>query len=305
MRRNLLKRFMYLSIVTALATIGLKFTAYFSTGSMGFFSDALESFVNLFAAIFGLIMIHISEKPADEGHNFGHGKAEYFSSAVEGGLIVVAAFSIIYSAVPRMVSPQPLENLSVGLLFSVAASTVNLLVGILLIRNGKRHKSLILEADGKHLMTDVWTSAGVILAILLVKLTGWIILDPIIAIVVALNIIYTGYKLIGKSANGLMDKKIPEKDMKKITDYLDSLESQNIHYHSLLTREAGQRRFISMHLLLPGTWSVKEGHDKAEIIEQHIEKMFEESTTVTSHIEPLGDPQSFNDIGIDRVVYRK
>ena len=154
-------------------------------------------------------------------------------------------------------------------------------------------------------MTDVWTSAGVILGIVLVKLSGWIILDPIIAILVALNIIYIGYKLIGKSADGLMDKKIPEEDMKKITDYLDGLKDAEIHYHSLLTRESGQRRFISMHLLLPGAWSVKEAHDQAEIIEQHIEKMFQESTTVTSHIEPLGDPASFNDIGIDRVVYRK
>lgn len=296
---------MYLSIAAAMITIGLKFSAYISTGSMSFFSDALEALVNLLAAIFALIMIHISEKPADEGHNFGHGKAEYFSSAVEGALILAAAFSIIHSSVPRIINPQPLENINIGLLYSIAASGINLLAGVYLLKKGKQHKSVILQADGKHLMTDVWTSAGVILGIVLVKLSGWIILDPIIAILVALNIIYTGYKLIGKSADGLMDKKIPEEDMKKITDYLDGLKDAEIHYHSLLTRESGQRRFISMHLLLPGAWSVKEAHDQAEIIEQHIEKMFQESTTVTSHIEPLGDPASFNDIGIDRVVYRK
>lgn len=281
MKRNSLKKFMYLSIAAAMITIGLKFSAYISTGSMSFFSDALEALVNLLAAIFALIMIHISEKPADEGHNFGHGKAEYFSSAVEGALILAAAFSIIHSSVPRIINPQPLENINIGLLYSIAASGINLLAGVYLLKKGKQHKSVILQADGKHLMTDVWTSAGVILGIVLVKLSGWIILDPIIAILVALNIIYTGYKLIGKSADGLMDKKIPEEDMKKITDYLDGLKDAEIHYHSLLTRESGQRRFISMHLLLPGAWSVKEAHDQAEIIEQHIEKMFQESTTVT------------------------
>ena len=303
MKPQSLKKFLYLSIAAAVVTIGLKFLAYYETGSMGFFSDALESFVNLLAAIVALVLLHISEKPADEDHKYGHGKAEYFSSAIEGALILIAAFSIIYTSVPRIIHPQPLENLGIGTLYSLVASLVNLVVGIVLIKNGKKNKSIILEADGKHLMTDVWTSVGVIAGVLMVKFTGWIILDPIIAIIVALNIVYTGYKLISRSASGLMDAAIPQEEIKQITDYLDSLKEKKTDYHSLLTRQAGQRKFISFHLLVPGKWTVKEGHDYADEIEQTIENMFEETTTVTTHIEPVGDPISFNDIGIDRLNY--
>ncbi|MDO5524187.1 MAG: cation diffusion facilitator family transporter [Bacteroidia bacterium] len=303
MKTQSLKKFMYLSIAAAVATIGLKFIAYFKTGSMGFFSDALESFVNLFAAIIALILLHISEKPADKEHEYGHGKAEYFSSAIEGALILIAAFSIIYASVPRIINPQPLENLGTGTLFSIAASLINLFAGLVLIKNGKKNKSLILEADGKHLLTDVWTSIGVIVGILLVKFTGFYILDPIIAIVVALNIVYTGYKLISRSANGLMDAAIPREEIKQITNYLDSLKGNNIDYHSLLTRQAGQRKFISFHLLVPGKWTVKQGHDHAEEIEQYIENIFDETATVTTHIEPIEDPLSMNDIQIDRLNY--
>lgn len=300
MKAAYLRKFMYLSIATAVVTIGLKFYAYYITGSMGLLSDALESFVNLFAAIFALIMLNLSHKPADEGHEFGHGKAEYFSSAIEGGLILLAAFSIIYSAIPKIINPVELENVNMGLIFSLAASLLNLGVGLTLIKGGKKHKSLILEADGKHLMTDVWTSGGVIAGIILVKFTGWLILDPIIAILVALNIIYTGYKLISRSASGLMDAAIPDEDLEKITSYLDSLKEEEIEYHSLMTRESGQRKFISLHLLVPGKWTVKKGHDYADIIEETIEGMFDEPVTVISHLEPIEDPASMNDIGIDR-----
>ncbi|MDO5663836.1 MAG: cation diffusion facilitator family transporter [Bacteroidia bacterium] len=303
MKPRSLKKFIYLSIAAAVVTIGLKFIAYFKTGSMGFFSDALESFVNLFAAIVALILLHISEKPADKGHEYGHGKAEYFSSAIEGALILIAAFSIIYTSIPRIINPQPLENLGIGALFSFGATLVNLFVGLTLIQNGKKHKSIVLEADGKHLMTDVWTSVGVIAGILVVKFTGLSVLDPIIAIIVALNIVYAGYKLISRSASGLMDAAIPQEEIKQITDYFDSLKEKNIDYHSLLTRQAGHRKFISFHLLVPGKWTVKEGHDYAEEIEQHIETMFDDIVTVTTHIEPIEDPKSFNDIGIDRLNY--
>lgn len=303
MKARSLKKFMYLSIAAAVATIGLKFAAYVKTGSMGFFSDALESFVNLFAAVIALILLHISEKPADEGHEYGHGKAEYFSSAIEGALILIAAFSIIYTSIPRIIHPQPLENLGTGMLFSVGASLVNLFAGILLIRSGKKHRSMVLEADGKHLMTDVWTSAGVIAGVLVVKFTGLPVLDPIIAILVALNIVYTGYKLIGRSTSGLMDASIPQEEIRQITGYFDSLKGKNIDYHSLLTRQAGYRKFISFHLLVPGDWTVKAGHDCAEIIEQHIENMFDGTVTVTTHIEPIEDPLSLNDIKIDRMNY--
>ncbi len=300
MKKESLKKFAYLSIAAAVVTIGLKFFAYLYTGSMGLLSDALESCVNLVAAVVALIMIHISEKPADEGHEFGHTKAEYFSSAIEGSLILVAAFSIIWSAVPRLIAPQPIENVGLGLLISTSASLVNLGVSLVLISNGKKRKSLLLEADGKHLMTDVWTSAGVIAGVLIVKLTGFLILDPVIAVLVALNIIWTGFTLIKRSANGLMDASITEEELKKVKEYLDGLKTDTIEYHSLMTRQAGQRKFISLHLLVPGEWSVQQGHDFAEKIEESIEDMFSEPVTVSSHIEPIEDPASMRDIGIDR-----
>lgn len=300
MKQNSLKKFMYLSIAAAMATILLKFCAFYLTGSMGFFSDALESFVNLIAAVIALILLTVSSKPADKEHEFGHSKAEYFSSIIEGALIVLAAFSIIRSAVPRIIEPKPLENLNIGILFSLGASLINLTVALILIRKGKKRHSIILEADGKHLMTDVWTSAGVIAGIIVVKFTGIYIFDPIIAIIVAINIIYTGYQLISRSTSGLMDASISEEAVKKITDYLESLKEKNIEYHSLMTRQAGQRMFISVHLLVPGWWTVKKGHDYADLIEQSIENMFEEPVTVSTHIEPVDDPSSMNDIGIYR-----
>lgn len=301
MNRKSLNKYLYLSIAAAIVTILLKFYAFHVTGSMGLFSDALESFVNLFAALFALLMLHLSRKPADHEHEFGHGKAEYFSSAVEGALILIAAFTIIRSAVPRIIDPQPLENISTGLLFSLMASLVNLLVGLVLINNGKKKKSLLVEADGRHLMTDVYTSVGVILGIILVELTGWLIIDPVIAILVGLNIIYSGYRLIHRSARELMDASIPEDELERVTAYLDSLGDREIEYHSLLTRMSGPRRFISMHLLVPGDWSVKRGHDCADEVEETIIAMFREPVTVSTHIEPVEDPASMRDIGIDRV----
>lgn len=295
-----LKKFIYLSLAAAVCTILLKFYAFYLTGSMGLYSDALESIVNFFAAAIALVILHISEKPADHDHEFGHSKAEYFSSAIEGALILVAAFSILYSAVPRIFAPKPIENIGPGLLISLSASLINMGAALVLIKNGKRHKSIILEADGKHLLTDVWTSAGVLVGILLVKATGFLLLDPILAIIVAINIIWTGYKLISRSANGLMDAVIPKEETEKIIRYLESLKSQHIEYHSLLTRQAGQRKFIALHLLVPGSWTVKEGHDHADTVEKEIENMFDEPVKVTTHLEPVEDPLSFTDIGIDR-----
>jgi cation diffusion facilitator family transporter len=300
MKQTPLSKFLYLSIAAAVVTILLKFYAYHVTGSVGFMSDALESFVNLFAAVFGLVMLNISQRPADEGHEYGHSKAEYFSSAMEGALILIAALSIIRSAIPRIIEPKPLENLNTGLLFSLLASLVNLVVGLILIKNGKEKRSLLLEADGRHLMTDVWTSVGVIAGIVIVKFTGWLIIDPVIAILVAINILYTGYKLISRSASGLMDATIPEEDLRKIRVYLDSLQEKQIEYHSLMTRTAGQRKFISLHLLVPGEWTVKQGHDWADDVEETIIGLFDEPVTVSTHIEPVGDPSSMKDIGIVR-----
>jgi len=300
MQTQSLKKFIYLAIAAALATISLKMLAYFLTGSVGLFSDALESGVNLIVAIVALLMITLAEKPADEEHAYGHHKAEYFSSAIEGSLIVLAAFSIIWAAIPRIIHPQPLENVGIGLLVSLGASGINLAVGLILIKNGRKNHSITLEADGKHLMTDVYTSVGVLIGIGIVKLTGWLILDGVVAIGVALNIVWTGYQLMRRSALGLLDSSIPEEERLKITKVLDLYKGQNLEYHSLMTRQAGQRKFVSLHILLPGKLTIQEGHDMVEKIERNIRDLFDAPVTVFTHLEPVEDPLSMQDIGIDR-----
>lgn len=301
MTTSSLRKFVILSIVAAVATILIKYTAYRLTNSVGLLSDAMESCVNLIAALVALIMLSLAEKPADEEHAFGHNKAEYFSSAIEGGLIILAAFSIIWSAAPRLIHPKPLENISIGLLIALGASIINLIVSLILIRQGKKNHSITLEADGKHLMTDVLTSAGVLLGIALVKLTGWTILDPIVAIGVALNIIWTGYQIIRRSAMGLLDTAIPEDQREQIKQLLEQYRSENVTYHSLMTRQSGQRIFISLHLLAPGNWNIQQGHDLAEEVEERIRTLFQDhQTTVFTHLEPVEDPSSMYDINLDR-----
>jgi cation diffusion facilitator family transporter len=300
MQTKSLKKFIYLAIAAAAATITLKFVAWQLTGSVGLLSDALESCVNLIAAAIALFMITLAEKPADEEHAFGHYKAEYFSSAIEGGLIVLAAFSIIWAAIPRLIHPQPLENVGIGLLVAVGASGINLLVGLILIKNGRKNHSITLEADGKHLMTDVYTSVGVLLGIGLVKLSGWLILDAVVAIGVALNIVWTGYQLMRRSAMGLLDTSIPAEERDKIIEALQSLKSENIDYHSLMTRQAGQRKFVAVHVLMPGCMTIQEGHTKIEKVEREIRGLFDAPVTVFTHLEPIEDPVSMDDIGIDR-----
>jgi cation diffusion facilitator family transporter len=300
MHAKSLKKFIYLSIAASVATILLKFLAWHLTGSVGLFSDALESCVNLVAAVIALIMITIAEMPADKQHAFGHSKAEYFSSAIEGAMIILAAFSIIWSAIPRVIHPQPLENLGTGLLVAVGASGINLAVALVLLKNGRKNNSITLEADGKHLMTDVYTSIGVLLGIGLVKLSGWLILDGLVAIGVALNILWAGYQLMHRSAMGLLDASIPEADLSKIIEALEPLKLQGVDYHSLLTRQAGQRKFVELHILVPGLWTIQKGHDLAEKIEKDIRGLFNAPVTVLTHLEPKEDPASMNDIGIDR-----
>jgi len=300
MHKPSLKKFIYLAIAAAVATISLKMLAYFLTGSVGLFSDALESVVNLIAAVVALFMITLAEKPADEEHAYGHHKAEYFSSAIEGGLIVLAAFSIIWSAIPRIINPQPLENVGVGLLVAVGASAINLAVGLVLIKNGRKNHSITLEADGKHLMTDVYTSIGVLIGIGLVHFTGLLVLDGLVAVAVAINILWTGYQLMRRSAHGLLDSALPEDELLKITTTLDLYKEQNLEYHSLMTRQAGQRKFVSLHILLPGKLTIQEGHDMVEKIERDIRDLFNSPVTVFTHLEPVEDPISMQDIGIDR-----
>lgn len=287
-----LSKYAWLSIAAAIATIALKAEAYFMTGSVGLLSDALESFVNLAGAFMALAMLTIASRPPDEDHNFGHGKAEYFSSGVEGTLIVVAALSIAYTAVMRLVHPRPVERIDLGLAISVIASVVNLLTARILLSAGKKHNSITLEANAHHLMTDVWTSAGVLVGVGAVKFTGWTWLDPGVALIVAMNILITGFRLVSKSISGLMDVALPQEDQKKICGIMEKYSKDGlVEYHELCTRQAGAKKFVSMHVLVPGFWSVREGHELLENIENEIMDTIPEVTVIT-HLEPMEDHQA-------------
>jgi cation diffusion facilitator family transporter len=295
-----LKRYAWLSIAAALATILLKGWAWWLTGSVGLLSDALESFVNLAGAMMALAMLSLAAMPEDDAHQHGHGKAEYFSSAFEGLLILIAAASIGYAAIDRMLNPKPLEAIGIGLAVSVVASIINLATSRILMDVGRKYRSITLEADARHLMTDVWTSAGVIAAVGLVWLTGWLWLDPVIAVLVALNIVWTGWQLLHRSAAGLMDVSIAEEDIRAIEDVLDGYRQQGLEFHALRTRQAGARAFISLHVLVPGAWTVQSGHDWSERIEADIRQAVSNSH-ITTHLEPIEDPVSLADQGLDRL----
>ena len=294
-----LKRFAWLSIAAAVSTIGLKGAAWWLTSSVGLLSDALESFVNLAGAIMALAMITLAEQPADEQHAYGHGKAEYFSSGFEGLLILLAAIAIGVSATDRLLHPQPLSDVGIGLAVSVIASVLNLIVARILLTAGRRYRSLTLEADAQHLMTDVWTSVGVIVGVGATVATGRLWLDPLIALLVAGNIVWSGWKLVHRSASGLMDRALPAEDHARVVAILERYRAERIDYHALRTREAGARRFVEVHLLVPGAWSVRRGHDLAERVEGEI-RLALEHTTVITHVEPLEDPVSHDDIDLDR-----
>jgi cation diffusion facilitator family transporter len=296
-----LTRFAWLSIAAAVLTIGLKFTAYLLTGSIGLFSDAIESIVNLLGALMALVMLTIAAKPQDENHAFGHHKAEYFSSGFEGALILLAAISIGITAVNRLLNPQPLEQLGFGLAVSLGASLINLGVALVLKKAGKRYESITLQADSKHLMTDVWTSAGVLIAIGAVALTGWQQLDPIIALAVAANIVWTGFHIIRSSALGLMDSAISVDEIKKITDILDINILEPVKYHAIRTRQSGSQRFVSLHMLVPGNWTVQRGHQLLEHIESDMHRAIP-NLTVFMHLESLEDPSSWEDMTLNRGV---
>lgn len=295
-----LRRYVYLSIGAAVTTIGLKGLAYLLTGSVGLLSDAMESLVNLVAALLALFLLTIAERPPDDEHAYGHTKAEYFSSAAEGALILLAAYSIASAALQRIANPQPLENVGIGLVVSVVASAINFGVARVLLQAGKRYNSITLEADAHHLMTDVWTSAGVIAGIIAVSLSGWLILDPLIALAVAANIIWSGIQLMRRSALGLLDSAIPQAERDKVVAVLGRFAPQGVAYHSLRTRQAGQRRFISAHILVPGKWTVQRGHNMLEQIEHDIRSTLPGPTTILTHLEPLEDPVSMEDMAIDR-----
>ncbi|MGI8670851.1 MAG: cation diffusion facilitator family transporter [Aridibacter sp.] len=300
MKKKSLSSYAWLSIAAAVVTIGLKVSVYFYTNSVSFLSDALESFINLAAAILALWMIKVAERPPDDDHEFGHDKAEYFSSGIEGTLIFLAAIGIIVAAIPRLFSPEPITNIGIGLAISFVAALINLAVGQILIKVGKENDSIVLEADGHHLMADVWTSVGIFVAIGIVALTDWFILDPIIALVVALSIGWTGYKLIRRSVLGLMDTVIDIDSANKAMEVLNSYKEEiGIDYHAFRTRKSGARKFIYFHLLVPDEWTVKKGHDLAEEIELKILQKIPHSA-VFVHLEPLEDPTSFKDIELFR-----
>ncbi len=296
-----LKRYAWLSIAAAVATILLKGWAWWLTGSVGLLSDALESFVNLAGAMMALAMLSLAAMPADANHAHGHGKAEYFSSAFEGFLILVAAVSIGYAAIERLLNPQPLEAVGIGLAVSVAASIINLATSRILMRVGRKYHSITLEADAHHLLTDVWTSAGVILGVGLVWATGWLWLDPVLALAVAANIVWTGWRLLRRSTAGLMDVSLGPQELGAIEGVLESYRRQGLDFHALRTRQAGARAFVSLHVLVPGAWTVQQGHDWSERIEADIRQAVP-CAHVTTHLEPIEDPVSHADEALDRAT---
>ncbi len=293
------RTYTWLSIGAALVTMAIKYIAYQMTGSVGLLSDAVESVVNLIAALVALWALWLASRPADEDHHYGHTKAEYFSSGVEGALILVAAASIAAAAWPRLLHPQPLEQIGAGLLVSAVASVINGAVAAILWRAGKERRSVTLTADARHLMTDVWTTVGVIVALLLVSLTHWYILDPIIALAVAVNVLWTGVRLIRESGLGLLDTAIPAEERATIMQALDPWRREGIEFHALRTRTSGSRRFVSLHVLVPGAWSIQQGHDLCEDIERALRQALPE-TTVFTHLEPQEDPAAWADQGLDR-----
>jgi cation diffusion facilitator family transporter len=297
--RQFLTRFAWLSIAAALATIALKTVAWRITGSVGLLSDAIESVVNLVGGIMALAMLTIAARPADEDHAYGHSKAEYFSSGVEGSLILVAAVSIAIAAVLRLITPKPLEAIGMGLAVSVAASLVNLVVALLILRAGKKHNSITLEANAHHLLTDVWTSVGVVAGVGLVAFTKWNWLDPVVALLVAANIVWTGVRIVRRSIAGLMDISLSPEDIATVRKVLKTYEQTGIQFHALRTRQAGARKFVSTHVLVPGDWTVQRGHELLDKIEADVCRALPD-TVVFTHLESLDDPASWDDETFDR-----
>ncbi len=301
-RRRALMRFAWLSIAAAILTISLKTLAWWLTGSVGLLSDALESIVNLVGSVIALVVLAIAARPPDQDYPFGHSKAEYFSSGVEGGLIILAAIGITAAAIERIINPRPLEAPVIGLSLSVVASIINFGVARTLLRVGQSEESITLEADGHHLMTDVWTSVGVVLGVALVFLTGWYVLDPLIALAVAANISWTGFRVFKRSVNGLMDAALPQEELKIIEDILERERRKlpgEVDFHALRSRKAAARRFISVHVLVPGRWDVQRAHDFADDIEEEIAGRLPGASVIT-HLEPIEDPRSYQDVDLYR-----
>lgn len=296
--REDLSRYAWLSVAAALTTLALKLLSWRLTGSVGLLSDALESFVNLGGALMAVWMLRIAALPPDAGHAYGHSKAEYFSSGFEGLLIALAAAGIVWAAVPRLLAPQPLSHTGAGLAVCALAAGINLAVARVLLRVGRRRRSISLEADGQHLMTDVWTSAAVIAGVGLVTLTGWPRLDPLVALAVAANILWTSRRLLGESLAGLMDAAWPLDEQGVLQSVLDEFRAEGVAFHAVRTRRSAARRFASMHVLVPGHWSVRRGHALLERLERRIAERLA-PVTVMTHLEPIEDPASYDDQDLD------
>lgn len=288
------QKYVYYSITASLITLGLKFGAWAMTDSVGLLSDALETVVNLTAGILALAAISISLKPADESHAYGHGKAEYFSSGAEGMLIIFAALGIVYAAINRFLNPSELTELGPGLFLALASSVINYITAKVMLRAAKQFDSITLEADAKHLLTDVWTSIGLVagLGVLLV-FPEWDLIDPIIACIMAANIVWTGLDLIKRSIKGLMDDSLPEKEVELIAHAIEKHVGDSGIYHGLRTRKSGPRRFIDFHLLIPGDCTVKQSHDLCLLIEQAIWEHMQ-GAQITIHVEPVEDQASWD-----------
>jgi cation diffusion facilitator family transporter len=295
-----LERYAWLSVGAALATIAVKTLAWWLTGSVGLLSDALESVVNLAAALLALSMLRLAATPPDENYPHGLSKAEYFSAGIEGALIVVAAAGIVWTAVPRLVAPQALEMAFAGLTLTLVATAINYGVALVLLRAGRQHSSITLEADGRHLMTDVWTSGGVIAGVALVYVTGWLRLDALVALAVSVHILWTGFGLVRRSVRGLLDPAISAEDQAEVTKLIDEYSRRyGVSFHALRTRQAGARRFVSFHLLVPDAWTVAQAHRLSEEIEARMRAMVPNAAIFT-HIEPISDPASYEDQELDR-----
>jgi cation diffusion facilitator family transporter len=288
-----------LSIAAALVTMAIKATAYLVTGSVAFLSDAIESTVNLGAAVIALIALTVGARPPDEDHAYGHGKVEYFSSGVEGTLILVAAAVICFEAGRRLLQPQPIEEPGLGIAISLLAAGVNLSVALVLRRVGRRERSIALEADAQHLLSDVATSAAVAVGVGAVVLTGWEALDPVIGLLVGVNLGLAGVRLMRRSVLGLMDTALPARQLLALTQVLDRFAERGARYHALRTRQAADRSFVSVHIQVPGDWSVQRGHELLEEIERDVRRAFP-GTTVFTHLEPAEDPVSLEDQALDR-----
>jgi cation diffusion facilitator family transporter len=294
-----LPRLAWLSLFAALTTLVLKALAWVLTGSVGMLSDALETLVNLAGAGLAILMLTVAARPADEEHPYGHGKAEYFSSGVEGALILFGALGIAATAVQRLLVPRPLEQVNVGLTLAGVAAVINLVVATVLRRAGRRHGSPTLEASAHHLYADVWTTLGVFAAVLGVGVTGWQWLDPVVGLVVSAVILRAGLRIVRRAVTGLMDSALPESELEALRRALEPHVVSPVQVHALRSRQSGTRRFVSLHVLVPGDWTVHRGHELLERIEEDIRGALPNASVLT-HLESLDDPASWDDMALDR-----